>query len=133
MHAGNEIAVDPSTGDLILLQRGFPPELVRVSAAGGPETTISVSGAWQIWVSGIARSLTGHAVAPDGRLVVRIQPPDSWLFPVGILDGRTGGEITPFLEPPESDMMSAGWDRAGRVVAIVKPYQSELWRFRPAP
>ena len=132
VHRGDEIAVDPPTGDLLILLRGSPPQLIRVSATGTSETSIPVSGAWQVWNgSGGPRNLMGHAVSPDGRVVLRTLPPASWLFPVGLLDARTGGEITPFLDPPETDMLSAGWDGEGRVVAIAHPYQSELWRFRP--
>ena len=80
-----------------------------------------------------AFSLTGNSVAPDGRLAIRTQGPASWFWPAAILDGRRGGTITPFLDPPDTDMYSASWDREGRVVMMADPFRSELWRFRPDP
>ena len=91
-----------------------------------------MTGDWRVYGLGVV-NLMGHSVASDGRLVIRTLPPASWMFPVGTLDARTGGPIIPFLDPPDTDMYSAGWDRAGRVVALASPFRSELWRFRPAP
>ena len=115
----------------MILHRGAVAQLVRVPAAGGSETSIAVAGDWSVYGLGVV-NLMGHAVAADGRLVIRTMPPASWLFPIGILDSRTGGSILPFRDPPDTDMLSAGWDRAGRIVALSKPFRSELWRFRPA-
>ena len=133
VNRGDEVAVDPSTGDLVILRRGNDAQLVRVPAEGGSETSIAVAGDWRVHNLGRTRSLMGHSVDSDGRLVIRTKPPASLLFPVGTLDGRTGGPIIPFLDPPDTDMFSAGWDRAGRVVALANSFRSELWRFRPVP
>lgn len=91
-----------------------------------------MAGDWRVYGLGVS-NLMGHAVAFDGRLVIRTMPPASWMFPIGILDARTGGPIVAFLDPRDTDMWSAGWDRAGRIVALASPIRSELWRFRPAP
>ncbi len=132
VNRGDAVAVDPSTEDLVILLRGSVTQLVRVPAAGGSETSIPLAGEWQ--VAGVSmKNLMGHSTAPDGRLVIRTQAPESWFWPVGILDARSGGQITPFLDPPDTDKWSAGWDRAGRVVAAAGSFRSELWRFRPAP
>ncbi len=130
VNRGDAVAVDPSTGDLVVLLRGSVTQLVRVSAAGGSETSIPLVGEWQVADARLT-NLMGHSAAPDGRLVIRTQAPESWFWPVGILDARTGGRITPFLDPPDTDMWSPGWDRAGRVVAAAGSFRSELWRFRP--
>ena len=109
---GDEVAVDPSTGDLVVLRRGNVGQLVRVPAAGGAETPIDVVGDWRVLGSG-GVTLMGHAVASDGRVVIRTLPPASWMFPSGTLDSRRGGRIIPFLDPRDTDILSAGWDRAG--------------------
>jgi hypothetical protein len=127
---GDEIAVDPVSGELVVLRRGHIAELVRMSPDGGSEEPISVEGEWRIHGLGIT-NLMANSVSEDGRVVVRILPPASWFFPVGVLDSYTGGPIVPFEEPSDTDMQSAVWDRQGRVVVIAKPYRSELWRFRP--
>jgi hypothetical protein len=132
VNRGDAVAVDPSTGDLVVLLRGSVTQLVRVPAAGGSETSIPLAGEWQL-VGESVGNLMGHSAAPDGRLVIRTQAPESWFWPVGALDDRSGGQITPFLDPPDTDMWSPGWDRAGRVVAGANSFRSELWRFRPAP
>ncbi|MDA2935167.1 protein kinase, partial [Acidobacteria bacterium AH-259-D05] len=132
VNRGDAVAVDPSTGDLVILLLGSVAQLVRVPAAGGSETSIPLAGEWQV-VSLSVGNLMGHSAAPDGRLVIRTEASKSWFWLVGILDALTGGQITPFLDPPETDMLSAGWDREGRVVAVAHPFRSELWRFRPAP
>jgi hypothetical protein len=94
---GDEVAVDPSTGDLVVLRRGNVGQLVRVPAAGGAETPIDVVGDWRVLGSG-GVTLMGHAVASDGRVVIRTLPPASWMFPSGTLDSRRGGRIIPFLD-----------------------------------
>ena len=129
LNRGDEVTVDPSTGDLVILRHGDFGQLVRVSEPGGAETAVEVEGDWR--VHGLT-GITGNSVDSDGRLVIRTLPPASWLFPVGTLDSRTGGSITPFLDPPDTDMYSGGWDGAGRVVALAHPFRSELWRFRAA-
>lgn len=89
VNRGDEVAVDPSTGDLVILRRGDDAQLVRVPAAGGSETSIAVAGDWRASGSGVS-NLTGHSVSSDGRLVIRTISPASWFAPVGTLDGRGG-------------------------------------------
>jgi len=128
---GLQLAVDPSTGDLIVLLRGDVGRLVRRAAADGSETPILVTGDWQVNGQGIRQNLQANAVSSQGLLALRALPRSSWFFPTGIIDARRGGAITPLLDDPDTDMFSVGWDREGYVVMLASPYRSSLWRFRP--
>jgi hypothetical protein len=70
-----------------------------------------------------------NPIAHDGRLVVRVATRDSWFWPSGILDPRTGQVELIDVGVP-LDMFSGGWLPDGRVMTFATPTFSSLWRFR---
>ncbi len=126
IHAGDQVAPDPSGQDLvILLTEAGGVRLVRVSLADGHEVAVPVPANLRL-----IPDLAPNAVHSDGRIVVRLGPKDSWFYPAGILDPRAGTiEILPGGE--DADMSSSGWGPDGRVVTAAMLFRSSLWRFSP--
>jgi hypothetical protein len=98
---------------------------VRVSVAGGAEEAIPRSGNYRL-----IASLSPSAVAPDGRIAVRVVSGDNWFWPAAILDPRTG-VLTPLPSVQDLDMPRPAWGADGRLVSLALPWKSALWRFRP--
>ena len=127
---GELVAFDPASGDLvIMLLESTGGALVRVPPGGGPEETAIVAERdWWATISNSYSALTGGAVAPDGRLVVQLESPDSWFWQLGLVD-TSGRLLAPFFDFPQ-DVMWASWDESGRVVAVARTLNAQLWRFR---
>ena len=73
---GDAVAFDPASGGLVIASESIG-SLVRVASAGGAETPIDATD-WGAAIADVDDSLSGNAVAPDGRIVVRVESPDSW-------------------------------------------------------
>jgi len=126
VHEGNTVAADPDGRSLIIqIAARDAVRLVRLPVGGGDATPIEWQG------DPIFIDLSPSAVAPDGRIAVRVVPKDSWFWPTAILDPRRG-VLSPIPGVREIDMLSAAWTSDGRVVAFAVPFRSSLWRFQPA-
>ncbi len=124
------VALHPKTGEIILQRNETGgAHFFRFDAVNGREQRIEIRTA-DAPAAGLAL-LTSGAVAPDGRIVVTIAPPDSWAWGVGLLDpfsfsirrvplDYVGGLINP------------AWTSDGRIVFAGVPVQSSIWRFRPS-
>ena len=97
-----------------------------MNVAGGEAEPIPLNlGSLRLW-----GQLSPNAVAPDGRIVVAVDSPDSWFESAGIIDPQTGRvEKVPITFG--GDIHSPGWTKDGRIVASRFPMRSSLWRFRP--
>ncbi|HUF70532.1 MAG TPA: protein kinase, partial [Longimicrobiales bacterium] len=133
VYPGDQVAVDPSTGELLVLAGEGEVRLFRVAPEERRESVLAVdSGEW--WLpDASSQSFTGGAVSADGRAVARIAGPRSGYWPVGVFDARSGGTVVLPTDPTQFDMYSASWDREGRLVMLIHPFRSELWRFRAEP
>ena len=125
VHEGNQVAVDPTGQSLIIeVTTRDAVRLVRVPIAGGAEQAIPVPSDLRLYTD-----LSSSAVAPDGRIAVRMVPKDSWFWPAAILDPRSGA-ITQLPGVRDLDMPAPAWGPDGRLVSLAQPERSALWRFR---
>jgi hypothetical protein len=125
---GVSVAVDPG-GRYLVVERSTPSEtqLARVDIATGAETAIPLDARFNLPPYQFAYG--ANPIAHDGRLVVRVATRDSWFWPSGILDPRTGQVELIDVGVP-LDMFSGGWLPDGRVMTFATPTFSSLWRFR---
>jgi hypothetical protein len=127
VHAGESVAVDPVSGDLVIQmveQTGV--RLVAVAPSGGPERQIS----WNEEARPAPTALHPSSVSRDGRIVVQVSPRDSWFWGPAFREPRTGA-IVRAAAGLEADFDSPGWSRDGRIVAVAARMRSSIWRFRP--
>jgi hypothetical protein len=75
-------------------------------------------------------TLSGNAIARDGRIAVRVTPIDSWFGPAVIFDPATG-RVERIPGGDQADMTSPGWANDGRLVTMAMHTRGSLWRFRP--
>jgi len=125
--AGDGVAVDPNGRDLIVnLIGNTGMRLVRVPIPGGPEQDIHVQGDLPI----DPVPLGGNGVHKDGRILVGVQPRDSWFFSLTILDPATG-KLTRVPLNYIGDLWLSAWGGDGRILAMGEPMRAHVWRFRP--
>ena len=125
-HAGDRVAVSPDGRYVVieLYERGGG-RLIRVNMDGTGEQEYVIRSALRPATQGLFSS----GVGPDGRLLVRVAQPDSWYFPLGLLDPTTG-QLKKVWPEIEADMFG-GWTQDGRPMAVSNPTFSEIWRFTP--
>jgi len=126
IHEGDAVAVDP-LGQYVVVQVKDAQEtrLLRVPLGGGPAEPIVVSSDHKL----APNPFEASAIARDGRILVRIVSPDSWYWPTGILDPRTG-RIEP-LAIGEGIDYTSGWTADGKILGVGSVTIPSLWRFRP--
>ncbi len=74
--------------------------------------------------------LSGGAVGPDGRILVSVVSPETWLPVPAVLDPATGAlTLIPVRAPGE--ILTASWGRGGTVLAMALGTNGEFWSFRP--
>ena len=126
VHDGHQVAVDPTGRSLIVeVTARETVKLVRVPIAGGTEQPIPWSSKLRL-----ISSLSPSAVAPDGRIAVRVVSDDSWFWPAAILDPRSGA-LTQLPGVRDLDMPAPAWGSDGRLVSPAVGWKSAIWRFRP--
>jgi hypothetical protein len=111
---------------VIMLNEASGNRLIRRVVATGQEQDIPLAGDVRLtpW------PLAPNAVARDGRIALRVTTRDTWFWPAGILDPRTGNvELLP--EASTTDMLMPGWDSQDRLVTVAKFTRGTLWRFQP--
>jgi hypothetical protein len=126
IRAGDAVAVDPNGRELVIqLNEGASVRLVRVSLGSGDEQPIQIVGHARVApVWGLGPS----AIAADGRMAVRVSSPESWFWPIGILDPRSG-QID-FIPDRDADMLAPAWTADGDIVTTAMGFRSSIWRFR---
>jgi hypothetical protein len=99
-------------------------EMRRVSLDGTLLDTIPMPATMRI-----SSEIASNALAPDGRIGVRLIPPDSWFWPAAIFDPRTGSlEVVP--SDRNADMLAPGWTADGKLVTVASYARVPIWRFR---
>jgi hypothetical protein len=119
------LAMDPD-GRSIVITTTTPGgvRLSRVPLGGGPQQPLPLPAGVRI-----ASQLTPNAVAHDGRIVVRVIMTDSWAWPAGILDPRTG-TIEQLSDARLGSMNSPGWTRDGGLLTMASALRASIWRYR---
>jgi eukaryotic-like serine/threonine-protein kinase len=126
--AGFSVAADPNGRDLIVESYGLGNmSLERVPLSGGPPQPIQLRK--EIPLS--PRPLGPNALSADGKLVVSVQPSDSWYFRPAIVDIATG-RLTQIPLNYDGDINLLSWGPDGRILASSLPMLSNIWRFRPS-
>jgi hypothetical protein len=129
IHAGNSAVVEPDGRGLIVSLFEVPrARLFRVPLDGGAEREIMMDG--KLPLSGFA--LTSGAIDAHGRLLVPLNPVDSWFNPIGIVD-TASGSVTRLPSDNRSDHHTMLWTRDGQIITIRMGFRAELWKFTPAP
>ena len=124
VHAGDSVAVDPG-GRYLVIQLSLPERyLVRLSLSDHSEQRIEHSGKYRL-----SAPLAPNAIAPDGRIALRVAPFDSWFWSAAVIDPQTHTEelATEF----QADMPQPGWDAEGRLVTSASFLRASIWRFSP--
>jgi serine/threonine protein kinase len=122
---GNSVSVHPH-GRYLISGNSAPTEnyLLRYSLPEGITERVRVSNKYPLSSATIAP----NAIAPDGRVLLRVAPVDNWFWPVAVLDPASGDLQLATEEP--ADMFSSGWDDEGRLVTSATYFRSTMWRFR---
>jgi serine/threonine protein kinase len=124
---GLSMAVDPNGRDLVVESFGSGSmSLERVPLSGGPPQPIQIRN--KIPLSPVP--LGPNALSADGKLVVSVQPTDSWYFRPAIIDLATG-RLAQIPLNYSGDIRFLSWGPDGRILATALPMISHIWRFRP--
>lgn len=122
------VALHPKTGGIILQRNETGGvHFFRFDAVNGREQRIEIRDAEAPASGG---PLSSGAVAPDGRIVFPIAPPDSWDWEVGLLD-PVSLSIKRVPMDYAGGLNSPAWTSDGRIVFAGLPLQGSIWRFRP--
>ncbi len=124
--AGHGVAAFPDGEELLVQRNGMNGvDLFRIPVAGGHELRIPVQGDLRL----APVPLSGHAIGPDGRVVVTVAARSSWHWGPAFLDPVTGAvERIPVVF--DGDVQSPGWADGGGLVGLGVSLRTELWRFR---
>ena len=128
IRAGDGVAVEPSGRYLLVSVREIRWRLFRLPLDGGAEEEINPHGA--DLVQDTERTLSQAALSTDGRLLLSLQPRDSWFNPPGLLDTATG-RITRLPSDDSSDYHAMAWLPDGQIAALHYGLNATLWRFQP--
>jgi Tol biopolymer transport system component len=116
--------MDPAGKYLVVIdvQEGRT-RLMKVPLGGGAEQEISISGEARPYLSS-----TG-GISKDGKLLIGLQAPDSWVLDPAVIDLATG-RATRIAIDALGDNFSMDWTPDGQVMAAVTGLQSSLWKFQ---
>ena len=125
--AGDGVAVDPN-GEYLIVNLDEPTgeRLVRVPLSGGEARDVLV----QSDIPFSPLPIGGNGIRKDGRILVGINPRESWFFRLSVLDG-TDGSLTRIPLNYSGDILLTGWASDGRVLATALTLRARVWRFRP--
>jgi len=122
-------AMDPSGHTMVLQRReNSRLRLFRLSLDGGQEQEIPMDGSVPLF----SPFLSPGALDGKGRLLVSLNPTDSWFCPPGLVDIATG-RITRIPASKLSDYEYPVWTADGHVMALQLGLQASIWKFRSAP
>lgn len=125
--AGDGVAVDPNGKDLIVnLHEKGGTRLVRIPLSGGPGQEVHAQGDLPI----VPLPIGGNAIRKDGKILIGVNPRDSWFFSLTVLDPATG-KLSGIPLNYVGDIMLSGWGSDGRILAFGEPVRARIWRFRP--
>jgi hypothetical protein len=97
--------------------------LLKVPLDGSPEQEVPISGDARPYIVE-----TGGI--KDGKLLMGLQPPDSWFLEPAVIDLATG-RATRIPIDVRGDSFNVAWAPDGQILAAVTGLESSLWRFQP--
>jgi eukaryotic-like serine/threonine-protein kinase len=128
IRAGDSVAADPSGRYLLVsVTESARWRLFRLPLGGGAEQEVTLQGSDPV----MGWPLETGAFSADGRLLLPLQPLDSWFNAPGLLDTATG-RLTRLPSDEVSDWHSMAWLPDGQIMALHVGLRSTLWRFQPA-
>jgi hypothetical protein len=126
--AGEDVMWDPSRHGLVIVRReSLHMTLWRTTLEGGAEQQIPMDSAaplFEIFFS-------PGTIHPDGRMLVSLNPTDSWFNPPALLD-MSSGRVTRLLNNGLTDYHSLAWMPDGKIVATQLGARATIWKFTPA-
>jgi serine/threonine protein kinase len=129
LRPANGVALDLRPGDpalVVQVNENDGVRLFRVPFNGASE--LSILFASPIRIAPV--SISGAAVATDGKIAVTVTSPDSLFRGVGVLDPVTATlERLPVVF--DGDIQYPAWGRDGSLLAVGVSLRSSLWRFQP--
>ena len=128
IRTGMSVVADPA-GQRLIVQAVEDSALRRFSVplAGGPERQIPSDPS----ASFAPHPLSPNALTTHGRLLINLQPRDSWFNPPAVVDTETG-RVTRIPSDNLHDYQSVSWAPDGRVIALRYGVRATLWKFQPA-
>jgi hypothetical protein len=125
IRAGSAVAIDPEGKYLAVIdeQQGHT-RLLKVPLDGSSEQEVSISGDARPYI------LETGAINKDGKLLMGLQPPDSWFLEPAVIDLATG-RATRIPIDLRGDSFSLAWAPDGEILAAVTGLESSLWKFQP--
>jgi predicted Ser/Thr protein kinase len=125
---GEDVMWDPSRHGLVIVRReSSHMTLWRTTLEGGAERQIPMDSAaplFEIFFS-------PGTIHPDGRMLVSLNPTDSWFNPPALLD-MSSGRVTRLLNNGLTDYHSLAWMPDGKIVATQLGARATIWKFTPA-
>src|SRR5262249_16317429 len=111
--AGADVLIEPSGPGLVIArQESSRMTLWRMTLEGSSEQQIPTGSAVPL----LTQFPSPGAIRSDGRMLVSLNPPDSWFNPPGLLDMATG-RVTRLLENGLNDYHTLAWMPDGQIVA----------------
>jgi serine/threonine protein kinase len=125
---GTSAALNPDGEFLLAICPGSDgPCVRRIPTNGGPQSDIPVRGQRRLHHLPIA----GNAIGADGRALVLTMSSDSYFNVIALLDPQTG-QLEPIDLDYDGDLFAPTYGSNDTVLAVGRPFHSEIWRFRSA-
>jgi serine/threonine protein kinase len=124
---GDNFVIDP-LGRYLIVARNSAAQvhLFRVPLDGASEQEIPFDRSLPF----VSNGLQAGALDAKGRLLLGLNPFDSWFNPMGLLDTATG-KIARIPCDPLSDHQSAAWTADGQIISSQLGLRATLWAFTP--
>ena len=124
VRAGSAVAIDPAGQYLAVIeeQQGRT-RLLKVPLDGSSEQEVPISGDARPYI------LETGAISKDGKLLMGLQPPDSWFLEPAVIDLATG-RATRIPIDVRGDSFNLAWTPDGQILAAVTGLESSLWKFQ---
>jgi hypothetical protein len=124
LRAGNAIAMDPAGTYMAVIDTiQGQMRLLKVPLDGGQEREIAISG------NARPAPVETGSIGKDGKLLLGLQPPDSWFIDPAVIDLATG-RATLIPIDAVGDNFSLAWMPDGQILAAVVGLQTSLWKFQ---
>jgi hypothetical protein len=128
--AGETAVMEPSGRSLIVVRgESSHARMFRVPLDHDAEKEIPLDTSSSLF-NGTGGIFSSGSVDARGRLLISINPVDSWFNPIGILDTATG-RITRVPGDILSDHHSAVWAPGGKIVSTRTGLRATMWKFTP--
>jgi hypothetical protein len=126
VRAGSAVAIDPKDQYLAVIeeQQGHT-RLLKVPLDGSSEQEVPISGDARPYI------LETGSISKDGKLLMGLQPPDSWFLEPAVIDLATG-RATRIPIDVRGDSFNMAWTPDGQILAAVTGLESSLWKFQMA-